>query len=465
MTTLEHAFQRTIRRFRMLEGVRSVGVACSGGPDSTALFHLLHHHCSSKGIRLVILHVHHGLRGRSADRDESFVRNLAANRKLQFVSARVDVKREAKRARFSIEEAARELRYRFLIDSARRHRLDTIALGHTQDDHAETVLMRVLFGSGLQGLGGSRACFNREGIQFFRPLIEISKDEILQFLRERKFSFRVDQSNYSGRFVRNRIRSKLIPFLEQNFHPGIRKVLARLPETIWPDLDLIEGQAAASYKQLAVEKGRAISFPAVKFRKLKEAIQFRLLQRASKEFGPNEFMFDHWVSFREQFARKEAFQVSFPGGLLCLVSHGRISIQNEPAKKVRKGPGYSYRLRLGNQVHIPEFHVWIGARQLKSKPRIIQKKREDYAIADLGEVGFPLEIRSRRSGDLFQPLGQKVPSKLKDFFIHKKVPRERRDAWPLVFSGKELVWVSGLAVSENAKITDKTHRFVKLSVQ
>ena len=498
----------------MFEHSKKIYVACSGGPDSTALFCLLTSYCKQHSIELGVIHVNHGLRGQDSDQDEKWVRKLDQNAGVHFISGKVNVAKEAKKKRLSIEEAARDMRYRFLTQSAKCYRIDTITLGHTMDDQAETVLMRFLTGSGLRGFGGSRPVFKSEGVRFVRPLIEIPKKEVLDFLKLKKMSYRTDRSNQSTQFLRNKIRLELLPYLEKKFSPGIRKVLARLPEVIQSDTEFLEQEARKEYQKLAIFRSlRAVSktrrsnltqsvilrhepppkdgsvlwlrrihnrrsftsfrmtefrndgrilFPKGKFSKLHPALQFRLLQYALMSFTREEFGFTHWQAFKELFSRKSEFRISFPGHIDCAVSKSKISIGH--AKPETRTFSDLYALRLNNSTLIPEIGKKIQCKILSQKPRVFKKHREDYAIIDRSKINFPLTIRRRLPGDSFQPLGQAKPSKLKDFLIRRKIPREKRDSLPLVLSRNEIVWIGGVAISDRVKATNQTKNFIKLEV-
>lgn len=446
----------------MLKNVRSIYVACSGGPDSTALLHAFVSAKFPEKIRLGVIHFNHGLRGRAALADQNAVQKMAASLGLPFLAGRGDVKKLAKEKRYSIEEAAREARYGFFIEAAKGHKIDAIALGHTMDDHAETILMRLLSGTGLTGLAGSRAVFERNGIRFIRPLIEAERAGILGFLKKRKISFRLDRSNESERFLRNRIRLRLIPFLKKHYHPGISHVLARLPETFQADADFVDTEAARCYKRLSRSDKTGVSFPREKFEKLPPAIQFRLLKKAANACGTSEFAYAHWMEFRGLLGVRNRFEVFFPGNVVCRVSQTSIVIGRAIVKSVAKTSFFSKHLNAGETLQIPAAGTSISCTLLSRKPARIKKNREDYAVLDADKVAFPLVLRNRKPGDRFQPLGRSGPKKLKDFFIERKIPREIRSALPLVLSAGKIVWVSGVGISETVKVTSETRNCVKL---
>lgn len=220
----------------------------SGGPDSTALLHILNALRNKLGIKLHAAHLNHQLRP-SANRDEHAVKELCR---------RLNIPCTVKRARIltspgksSLEEAAREKRFEFLLTVARQKKAGVIALGHTQDDLAETVLMRILRGAGLLGLQGILPVKQRQGVQIIRPLIFFSKKEILAYLRKNRIKFCLDPTNKSAKFFRNKVRLQLLPLLEKEYQPNIREILINLANSTAVDYDYLQREAAGQLQKIA----------------------------------------------------------------------------------------------------------------------------------------------------------------------------------------------------------------------
>ncbi len=288
-------------------------VACSGGPDSTALYFLLKPVLKDKRTKLGLLHFNHGLRGREASADEAFVRALARKEKIPFYSARGAVSAEARAANLSIEEAARQARYDFFMKSAAKHGIRTIALAHTQDDQAETVLMRLIQGTGPRGLAGIRKELKIGKVLFVRPLLDFSKREIMEFLKENRISFRTDSSNSSERFLRNRVRRQLLPLLARDFNPRIVESLARIPAIQGEEEQLfLDWEEKAWGKCFRLKKGKTIYLRRNVFLKLAPALQFRALERALKSLNPQSGLnFEAWQKIRPGLGKK-TFRHSLP---------------------------------------------------------------------------------------------------------------------------------------------------------
>lgn len=229
-TDLLSRVESTVQKYRMLVPGERLLVACSGGADSVTLFHLLRELAPRLEIRLSLVHFDHGLRPGS-EKDLEFVRETARHFHVPFYGAKRKSQPRSFDKHLSPEEAAREARYYFFEQTAKKARIHKMALAHHRDDQAETVLMRMVQGTGLRGLQGIRPVIQRKGLTLIRPLFETSRLQIRGFLKRRSIAFREDPTNRSEKFLRNRIRRRLLPLLEREFNPQIRESLCRLAET------------------------------------------------------------------------------------------------------------------------------------------------------------------------------------------------------------------------------------------
>ncbi len=454
-------FLSTIRKFRMIQEGDTVLVAVSGGCDSTSLLFLLNELKSSWKLKLGILHVNHQLRGADSERDENFVRKLGQRFKIPVSVARVDVKKKAADENISLEEAARLLRYDFFERTARSKRAHCVAVAHTQDDQAETVLMRILTGTGLQGLQAIRPKRKLNGAYLIRPLIEISRADLEEFAKKKKIRFRTDETNRSIKFLRNRIRHDLLPRLERDFNPQIKKVLARLPHLLDVDVSFLAEFAKMSYQRLAkLESSKEVVFSKSSFSKLHPAIQYRLISFALKDIGRADLDFEHWKAFHEKWLSQARFKIQMPKGVLVSVSSENVRVFRDR----NKARSFSYLLPKNGKVFISEIGAILNLKPLEKMPRQLRKKNRTFEIMDADQLTFPLVVRTRRPGDRFQPLGQTKPQKLKSFLINQHVPVRERDRLPLLISQGTIVWVVGVALGEAAKVTSqRTKRFVRAS--
>lgn len=302
-------------------------VACSGGPDSVALFHLLWALAPKYRWKLGLIHFNHRLRPRTAKRDETFVRRLARTYRVPFFCGEGDVAREAKRTKTSTEECARRMRYDFFLKTAKRSGHRVVALAHTLDDQAETVLMRVLQGTGLRGLQGIREVHRLGAISFTRPLLGFTKKDLLEFLRAEKIGYRKDETNDSLRFTRNRIRLKLIPQLQRDFNPRVVEALARIPVIAAEESSLVDGLDAKAWERtLRKISERTVELKRSFFLKCHPAIQFRILERALKRLDPESGLsFEAWERLRRGL-RGSHFRDSLPRDIDFEVTPRKITV-------------------------------------------------------------------------------------------------------------------------------------------
>ena len=459
---IREQFLKTIQKFRMIEKGETIFVAVSGGADSVTLLRLLNELRTPWKLQLAVLHVNHKLRGKASDQDEAFVRRLAREWKIPIFVEHVQVKKIAKDEKLSLEEAARAARYHFFEKMAEAKAAHKVALAHTQDDQAETVLMRVITGTGLQGLQAIRPKRKLNGAFLVRPLIEISHSEIRQFVKDQAIRFREDPTNRSLEFLRNRIRLKLIPLLERSFNPQVKRVLARLPHLLDVDLTFLEETSGLFYKRLALQKrADEIVFPKQSFLQLRPSIQYRLLGRAMRVLAEAELDFDHWNLFLERLTTERRFRLQLPKGLLASVSPELVRVQRSKALTA----SFSYFLSPGEELVIPEVDVTLSCEELSERPRVVRKSDPSFELFDGAKLSFPLVVRNRKAGDRFQPLGQSKPLKLKGFLINKRIPTEERDRIPLIVSGDTIAWVGGVTLGDLFRVGPRTNKLIRISLR
>lgn len=306
-------FEDHLREQPLFSSRPKILIACSGGPDSVALFHLLRILAPRHPWKLGLIHFNHQLRPRAARRDENFVRRLAKWFRVPFYGGAGNVKREARKTQASIEECARKMRYDFFLQTAKAKKFPMIALAHTQDDQAETVLMRVIQGTGLRGLQGIREKVKMGKVSLVRPLLHFTKQELLEFLRAQKYGFCKDKTNDSAQFYRNRVRLELIPKLCRDFNPRVVEALSRIPAIVAQEGALIaELEEKAWKKTLKGQRAARLEFHRSVFLKFPPALQFRLVEKALKKLDPRSGLsFEAWERLRRGFTRPR-FRCSLP---------------------------------------------------------------------------------------------------------------------------------------------------------
>ena len=295
--------QKTIKRYNLIEKGDSVLIAISGGADSVCLTYILWQLRKKYGLELRLIHFRHGLRSKKReDKEEKLIRNLAKGFGLPLNVKKINVSEYAKKNKLTVEEAGRNLRYQSLIDSAIKNNFDKIATGHNLDDQAETVLFNLLRGSGLPGLRGIPVIRQEKGVGIIRPLLGISRKEILQYAEERNLPFSVDETNISFSYTRNRIRYELLPLLEK-YNPRIKEHLAHLAEIVREEEVKKEVKVKKIIPRLIIHRGKKIILDLKKFLCYNEISQDRIIDYLLESWGRKSFV--HFTALKELITEKK----------------------------------------------------------------------------------------------------------------------------------------------------------------
>ncbi len=451
--------QETLNRHGMIDKKDRIIVAVSGGPDSICLLDILHRLREEMGIEIVVAHFDHGLRPQEDEIETRFVHDLALSMGLSFESEKGYLAAET--GGTSIEEMARDTRYAFLEDLSNRLGAQKIAVGHTLNDQAETVIMRLLRGSGPSGLAGIPPVRDK---RIIRPLIEISRQEILSYLKDVGLSYMTDSSNLQRAFLRNRIRLDLMPRL-LDYQPRLIEHLGRLAQLLRDEnrfMDLQADQWIRNEAEPAQES--SIATLIARFLDLTPPLRNRvtrgLLLRVQKNL--RRISRDHILSVsRLAEGPDPQGELHLPGGLRVIKTYERLvfSRSGEP-KPLRfripiPGPG---------TFHIERNHLSLSLENLDPGLDPARHASPDVALVDAGNIQFPLLLRNPEPGDRFIPLGMKGRKKIKDFFIDLKIPSGQRARIPILFSGDIPVWVCGYRIDDRFKITPATKAILKITI-
>jgi tRNA(Ile)-lysidine synthase len=447
--------RKTIARFDLLERGDKVLIACSGGADSVALVGAFLELRDEYSLRLAIAHFNHRLR-RGAAADERFVIELAQGLGLPLYLKREDIRTYARKSGMNIEEAGRERRYKFLREAAARTGAFRIATAHTLSDQAETVLMRILRGSGPAGLGGIAPCI--DGL-IVRPLIEVERREVEAYLRARKMPFRQDETNRDLRYLRNRVRRRLIPYLQKNFEPEVVSHLARLAEICRDEEDAWERIIQKETDRTILGKDRHRFLDARSLSRLPPALGRRCVRAYLREVRGNL----RRLSFRDIEAVRglaEGKEAVLPGKLTLRREKGLTSVKGETSPPLR----YEYAWDGKKKLTIPGIGVsFVGRKVVKKSARRLRFEDDRMALLDASKIRFPLLVRSRREGDRYRPLGAPGRKTLKEIMRAKGIAAGERSRHPVFLSGEEIVWVMGLPVADAFKITPATRKIFTIT--
>ncbi len=321
--------ESTIKKYGMLEKGDRVLVGLSGGPDSVTLLSALFSLKDKYGVDIYVAHLDHGFRGEESAADSRFCEELTEKMGLEIICEQIDVPRIAKEKGISPEEAARFERYDFFKRVCGEKGIKKIAVGHNKDDQAETVIMRLVRGSGMAGLSGMNPLKVMQGFKIIRPLIEISRREIEEFLKAGKLNCRRDSSNAKTIFTRNKVRRDLIPYLEKNFNPNVKEVLSNTAENLRMENDFLERFANRKFKSVSRIKNGEILIDIKRFKRQPEAIRKRILRAALKELKGDlrRLTYQHWKEMRELIDNRPVNSiVDLPGGVNIVKNKTSVSL-------------------------------------------------------------------------------------------------------------------------------------------
>ena len=442
--------QDTLRRHAMLAGGETVLVAVSGGADSTALLYLLTRLAPASHLRLHGLHVDHGLREGSA-REAEAVQGLARRLGVPIDVARVSVSQQG-----SLEAAARVARYAALEAHADRLGARRIAVGHTADDQAETVLMRLLEGAGVRGLAAIPPVRGR----IIRPLIAVRRAALVALLEEAGLGWIEDPSNVDLKFVRNRIRHELLPMLAAAHDADLVGALTRVAGRARETIDALERMGALELARLVREEDDALILPRGPLAALPRPVATEVLRQAAARLGSR-------APLRAWAHRRLARALANPpprrpvrvGGVAIEVSGSLVRVGRARGASLPARP-----IPVPGVVALPEVGLRLEA--LLAPAAGYDVPREPGRVAfDAERLAGPLTVRSRRRGDRFLPFGRDHERRLKTLLIDAKVPRWERDRLPLVEAGGSIVWVGGLRRGAQAPITPDSRQILELRLQ
>lgn len=317
----------TVATHHLLPPVGRVVVGVSGGADSVALLHVLPLLRPRWELTLRVAHLDHALRPDS-QLDAAFVRELAARRRVPVTVERRDVAAICAREGWSLEDGARRVRYQFLLEVARREGASHIALAHTADDQAETVLLRLVRGTGLMGLRAMPLKRPLEEVWVVRPLLEVWRRDLLALLTAERLPYREDATNADGRFVRNRIRHELLPLLEREYNPNMKAALSQLAEQSTSDYSYLQDAASRQWRRIVnISESETVSLLVSRFRRQPKALQRQLVRRAVQQIRGdlNQFEYRHWLEAERLFLERPVGTVlDLPGGVQLHREHDRV---------------------------------------------------------------------------------------------------------------------------------------------
>jgi tRNA(Ile)-lysidine synthase len=458
---LPRKFKQTIDKHRMLSPGQRILAAVSGGPDSVAMLYLLYDLREELELTIQIAHLQHGIRGEEAIEDARFVARLAERLGLICHLKEIDLPQlKVASGKTSLEEIGRLERYGFFAETALRHGLDAVATAHTADDQAETIVMRLFRGAGRTGLrgiapvrqvtaGGDRRCAS---VMLIRPLLDAHRREVMEFLEQRKLTYRNDSSNKDLFFLRNWIRLKLMPQVSEKFGDSLAARLCAQAQVLREEEDYL---ADLTRQQLAnVSNGTKLNRKL--FLNVNKALQRRVIRLwiEQRRGHLRALGFDHVEAALSLIAAgRPQGRLAFPGGWQLAREYESITFERDRVKV--KPRCYSYEFKPGISLAVVEAGIMIDSELIAAAPGKLPVNCME-AVFDAGLLKGNLVVRNFRNGDRFRPLGMEGHKKVKDLFIANQLPLHTRTALPLLVLDDEILWIPGYGRSESARVGPAT---------
>ena len=463
--TLEQRVLHFIREAYLVSSQHTLLVAVSGGPDSVCLLHILVKIQEELGIRLHVAHLNHQLRGSESEADACYVADLSHQLGIPATIEQRDVKLYQAQARLSLEEAAREVRYAFLSQVTRSIGAPQVMVGHTTDDHIETILMHLIRGTGTRGLRGLQASAQwqsaGDSLTIIRPLLALSRQETVGYCHNHQLKPRIDTSNWSQSPLRNRIRYQLLPLL-QSYNPQVADALLRTARIAGDELVFLDSEIASLWDEIVRKQENTIILDKEKFIELPSALKRHLLRTVIEKLLGNlkDIETRHIEEIIVALTKSAGKRIILPGGLIFSIEYDKYLIGSDPAALSPFSVlGAEFPLKIPGETLLPGWHVTVT---IISRQETTEKENDFVAYFDLDKAGDRLLVRPRRTGDQFQPLGMSHSKKLGEFMIDAKIPRAWRQRIPIVCSLQHILWVVGWRIDERVNVTEDTKQILRM---
>jgi tRNA(Ile)-lysidine synthase len=411
-------------------------------------------------LSLCASHINHMYRGKDAMHDEEFVRELCQKYGVKLFVKRKNMTEYAKELRVTEEEAGRVLRYGFFKENLNSLGGGKVALAHNLNDQAETVLQRLIRGTGIDGL--SAMSFQKDNL--IRPMLNVSRDEIMKYLHENNYQYCIDITNSQDIYGRNKIRLNLIPYLEKNYNPNIQTALCRMAETMGRDKKIIENYIDAKFREVLKDKSETrIVLDLNCLKTLDIGEKGRIIRRGIEELKGSTVNIemkhiDSAISLID--GGKTGKKIDLTGGFTVEISYNNFIVN----KTVEKVPAFEYNIVLNEFNYIEEINKTLVAKVLEAA----DVSGEDFddrcsVCIDFDLIKGNLRARNRRQGDSMTPCGMKGSKKIKDIFIDLKIPKDERDSKLIIADDENIIWLEGYRINDKYKIRDSTKKILKIT--
>lgn len=440
-------------------------IGVSGGADSLALLYFLKKYQKALGIEIAAAHLNHGIRGKAAEDDHTFVKEFCFEHSVQLYDKFVDVVQLSKKNKISVEEAGREARYTFFKELQSSEAYNKLALGHHLNDQAETVLMRLIRGTGIKGAAGMLSETNGES-NIIRPLLCVDKEAIICYCKTNQLLYRTDETNFEADVTRNKLRLEVIPALRE-INPKVEEHLAEFALLANEHEQLLQTLIAEFGPKMITKKNNRVYLNLDIWRLQIPLVQKELLRQMIFHLKGSlkEIEYNHILCVKQLLlSEKTVWSFHLPHGMQAIRRYQCFWIEDKPEVFPAVG---CYELFSDKVFYFAKERLWIKLSVVtdKSIKKSKELKNHSEKYFDYGKIRGKLYLRSRQPGDFFSPVGIDGKKKIKDYFIDRKIEREKRDAIPLIAVGSEVIWILGYAINREYQAGPETKEILKVQYQ
>ncbi|WP_244834294.1 tRNA lysidine(34) synthetase TilS [Clostridium sp. BJN0001] len=449
----------------LIENGDKVLVALSGGPDSLCLLNILYELSSKLNIKLYAAHLNHMLRGKDADNDEEYVKKVCKKLDIPCFVRRVDVNRYSEEEKLSSEMAGRKARYDFFDEVVEKEKIDKVATAHTKNDQAETVLFRLMRGTGMEGLCGIKV--KRDKI--IRPILCLTRREVEEYISLKNLNPRIDKTNFEKIYNRNKIRLDILPYMKNNFNKDIIETINRMTDILKKDNAYLNSMADQNYEKYCSVFHSYVILKKKMF-SLDEAILTRIIRKAMSKASDSYYDFEmkHIYEIISLSAKSSGKYVDLPNNIYAENVYGDIYIKKESMKN--KNSDINNKDIILSRDECTEKSINFGKYILDFKKidRNIEQNLNKNAFIkyfDYDKIKSKIVVRTRKNGDKIIPLGMKNYKKVKDIFIDMKIEKEKRNNIPIICFDENISWIVGVKFSQQYKVTETTKNILEIIVR
>ena len=449
----------TINKYELIKKGDKIVVGLSGGPDSVCLLHILSRMKDEWDLEIYAAHLNHQIRGIEAQKDAFYISKLCEEMGITFFIKSINVPEYCEKNGVSIEEGARQLRYEMFSEIKDKTKANKIAIGHNLNDQAETILMRIMRGTGLQGLKGID--YIRDGV-IIRPILDIERKDIEEYCKHYKLNPRIDQSNLESIYTRNKIRLDLIPYMKDNFNSNVIESIVRMGNSLRSDNDYLENEALIKFKDISKINSDSVELKINSYTNLHSAIKVRVLRNSIKQIlGDTNFIdqrhIDDIIELEDE--SKIDKVINLPRGIFVYRKKDSIIITNKEI--VIEELEFCYNIPSNGFIKIREIGVVIETQVMSIDKYKRSKSDKSCKWFDFNKIEGGIVARNRRTGDKIKLSGGS--KKIKDLFIDIKIPKEDRSKVPIIADSQGILSVGNIRNSENYKIDSQTKEVLKVS--